>query len=321
MVWQWPQFLECSLIQTGRQLYTLENALHLLTLELPDQAQELFEQPLKKAKFTCFPDLPAEIRLIIWKYLLPSRRIVNIAAYHRHWSEEPEPWERRHRYARLPITLSINHESRNFTLGLYHVFFQHKTPYLRTRGGIVVPSERALCINPKIDHLQLDWGQICCVKGTFGEIYNEAPECFDAIRNLEIQKFDLWWWANWRSHNDGIAIVDLLEMSKKTSGRGILAYFKNLKSLHLISDRRSRHYSGEDLSDMQTLTKKRLSVFYTQAMEIPEDKKGWIGMKSKPEIIFHDWRRKETRSDEAYLNEKRVPDMDDDKEDEKALFF
>ncbi|KAI1139497.1 hypothetical protein F5Y05DRAFT_324728 [Hypoxylon sp. FL0543] len=89
-------------------------------------------------KFTCFPNLPAELRLKIWEYLL-TPRIVAIACLDAEApppDEEPEePWTsfpelEVPRPPAVPVLLLINRETRALALKRYSPAFAWKVPYV-----------------------------------------------------------------------------------------------------------------------------------------------------------------------------------------------
>ncbi|KAH6715069.1 hypothetical protein BKA61DRAFT_574540 [Leptodontidium sp. MPI-SDFR-AT-0119] len=123
----WPSALKPKLsreiLDTATDPNTsIEDAIQtfeLLTLELPDSNQHLVEQNLGHPlmTFTCFPKLPLELRLIVWMYVLPGRRVVDLTT--RIVRRGP-----RRSLPGLPIGLFINQESRRQALKFYTIFTQ-----------------------------------------------------------------------------------------------------------------------------------------------------------------------------------------------------
>tara|TARA_R110002060_G_scaffold23182_1_gene31416 strand:- start:48 stop:449 length:402 start_codon:yes stop_codon:yes gene_type:complete len=104
-------------------------AFNLLS-HLPDFNEELFIQlgdPLDT--FACFPDLPAELRINIWRLSFPRDREVSIGLelIHHHAGVSMHPLakaaekQRNNAKAQLPATLFVNRESRSETLPNYMI--------------------------------------------------------------------------------------------------------------------------------------------------------------------------------------------------------
>jgi hypothetical protein len=130
--------------------------------------------------FAFFPKLPIELRLKIWRYTFPRGRYVDLDDYdgfpiyssiQTNGQLEKEPW--------LPITLSVNKESRQETLTHYIIVF------LR---GISPDQRMPLCYNPSLDAAFMD--KITPWQGrTFGSFFqleSEAPETFTGTKVLRV---------------------------------------------------------------------------------------------------------------------------------------
>jgi hypothetical protein len=78
--------------------------------------------------FTCFPALPAELRLLTWEYLIQPR-IVVVAYFNprREYLERAQLW-RQPRKPAIPALLHVNHESRALALRHYEQAFFWKYP-------------------------------------------------------------------------------------------------------------------------------------------------------------------------------------------------
>jgi hypothetical protein len=89
----------------------------LLTFEMADPEQDLsVQQPGYGATtFTCFPKLPLELRLMIWRAVFPRGRMVEIEAQLNSFDYDGPP---------VPSTLMINQESRKETLRHYLLYYQ-----------------------------------------------------------------------------------------------------------------------------------------------------------------------------------------------------
>lgn len=112
-------------------------------------------------QFHLFPQLPLEIRLIIWRETFPRQRQL-ILMNHIHGtmlrSTHPSGKEPSIRYQVVPppFALQINHESRQEVLAHYHP--------LSTSCAVNQPprSQEAILFNPKRDSIYLSWDE--CVK-------------------------------------------------------------------------------------------------------------------------------------------------------------
>ncbi|KAE8444123.1 hypothetical protein EG329_000905 [Mollisiaceae sp. DMI_Dod_QoI] len=299
--------------------YTIEEAtrcLGLLNLELPDASQELVEQELhpRRSTFTCFLRLPSELRLAVWKLLLPGRRLTKLVYYGTLWDEDADveitivPWELRPRDPKLPVTLFVNQESRQYTQETYHIVFQQMTGHIKIRNGMIVPHERTLCLNPVLDQVCIDMAEIFDRHNCFQQSYDQEPHCFDSVRTLELRDFH---WLSFDHTMGGPELVDFFLFDDEwVKAGGILRHFRNLQSLHLIARRDLPHERIVRLAkgarkSMDDL----LTTWYTHMMdasEVQEYSGGVRIMNSAPKIFFHNWRRIEARTDEAYLNDARI---------------
>ncbi|CZR60199.1 uncharacterized protein PAC_10095 [Phialocephala subalpina] len=275
--------------------YTPEEAtksLALLTFELPDPSQSLAVQSLSSQSATIFhrfSELPFEIRTIIFKLCLPGRRVHNLAPYSLAACDPQCPgcnkdWDFRPRGPSPPVTLSINQESRNITLEKYFVIFQKDTGYVKMDNrGNVVEHERALIINPEIDHVWVEFRHLLDDKDRFKEAYEQAVECFEKIQSLELRNFS---WCQ-VIHPDTLG--QLVQRFESCDG-GILKYFEELEELRLVAT--NKHPKEEMEAAIEAI---RDGVEY----EMMSDFFGQVG-RSYPEIIFYAWRGIRVRSDEEY---------------------
>ncbi len=119
--------------------------LALLKLELPDPEEEITVQKSGRGPeiFRRFPSFPIELRLQIWKYCFPRGELVYAHEARRCWSRGLTP---------MPITLSINQESRSETLANYIIIFpKHKTWWQHRH--LFKQNPKPLCFNPLRDRL------------------------------------------------------------------------------------------------------------------------------------------------------------------------
>jgi hypothetical protein len=133
--------------------------LGLLSLELPDPEQHLYSQGDPPA-FACFPKLPIELRLIIWRFIFPTPRKVNISLGQ---VGEPNVYccrDRRSKKMRshtnqpLPMGLFICRESRKETLKCYCVYLPREIIYSAPYKSDDSPF-KPICFSPTRDELFL----------------------------------------------------------------------------------------------------------------------------------------------------------------------
>ncbi|KAE8444122.1 hypothetical protein EG329_000904 [Mollisiaceae sp. DMI_Dod_QoI] len=176
----------------------------------------------------------------------------------------------------------------------YHVVFQKETGYVKTQyGDLVVPHERPLFINPHLDHVWVDFAHLFDPNNRFATIYDQAPECFDAIKFLELRNF------RWQGWTDPLICQTLKEWFWDCGG-GILNNFKNLDELHIIEE------VGSDAGDLVAMIDDvRNTLEYDVLL-------GWYdstdNVNTCPEINFHNWRRLEARTDDDYYEEAIIVD-------------
>ncbi|KAK0099471.1 hypothetical protein ONS96_008308 [Cadophora gregata f. sp. sojae] len=167
---------------------------------LPDFNEELFIQlgePLDT--FTCFPNLPTELRIKIWHLSFPRGREFSIAlelihhhaGYSIHKLGKAAETKCNNAKAQLPATLFVNRESRRETLSNYVIilpedFLGHKVKFGGDYGG-----SPPLCFNP---HLGTPYVTLPSLKhimsrewfGYLGEAY---PELLDMIKHLKVREW------------------------------------------------------------------------------------------------------------------------------------
>jgi hypothetical protein len=108
------------------------------------------------AKFTLFPKLPIELRLMIWQAAFPRVQPFNLNVLDNyressHWLDGKmhiKEWNTQHNTP-LPITLQVSQESRVETLKHYTIFFPRDIEILKHSGMV----NRPLCLNPDKDHV------------------------------------------------------------------------------------------------------------------------------------------------------------------------
>jgi hypothetical protein len=176
-----------------------------LLLELPDTYQELAVQTLYY-DFHCFPELPLELRLHIWRCIFPNPRDVRLCY------EDKEPLLSAAVLLFPPITSRINTESRDETWLYYHMLWPHKdSPWYESRN-------QRLCIDPKRDFIYFCL-QLCWPKYSLYWAVEQHPEFLTKVQHLRMYQ------GHVRPENEELDLGEL--------GRRFLPSFTGLKSLTL----------------------------------------------------------------------------------------
>lgn len=229
---------------------------------------------------------------MIWKLCLPGRSTIDLAPYSLAACDPECPgcnkdWDFRPRGPPPPITLSINQESRTLTLEKYFIIFQKDTGYVKidTRGNFV-STERALIINPELDHVWVNFGHLFDHTDRFASTYEQAVGCFEKIQSLEVRNFS---WCQ-VVHPDTLGL--LVEQFERSDG-GIFKYFEELEELRLVATNRHPRCEMEAAVEM---------IREGMEYEMMSDFFGQVG-RSYPEVYFHSWRGIRVRTDEEYQEE------------------
>lgn len=176
-----------------------QKARSLSTGELPEHLNFKY---LKK--FILFPKLPVEVRLMIWRLAFPPPRRIDISErYPYYWWHSETPSDvvippsclrnknDPHNEDNLPVTLSVNRESRQETLKHYDVVpirnprpSPHRCP--PGSGKLRVP----LCVRNGVDGDTLAFFPRIMKKGEdeqwLNHIQTHAPKLLSSVENLEI---------------------------------------------------------------------------------------------------------------------------------------
>ncbi|KAL5319349.1 hypothetical protein ACEPPN_012400 [Leptodophora sp. 'Broadleaf-Isolate-01'] len=257
-------------------LELLTITLNLLSLELPDPEQRIAEQELGQAleNFTGFPRLPCEIRLMIWKQTLPGRRVVALLP---RWTPQQD------QISTLPITLYINSESRSFTKRHYGVFFQRDQVFFK--GWF----RRVFAIDPSVDLLCVNWRSLRMSRN-LPDIYSQGPASFDKVRCIEIEQIYSSGMA-WGVSDNSFHFLN----NRQRMDMWLYRTFKGLQQVHFVSPK-DGSFNGPEVKE------------YCEMISKTRD--GESDSKSKKdslEIILHDFRRRQIRSDYDHLHEAAVP--------------
>jgi len=97
--------------------------------EIVDPSRELFPQPAELT-FTCFPELPDELQLIIWRFTFPKSHKVFLGDISK--KKESRSNVRRYRYKNFPVGLHVCHISQEETLKYYNIY---AWPFLTRKDG------------------------------------------------------------------------------------------------------------------------------------------------------------------------------------------
>ncbi|KUJ06791.1 uncharacterized protein LY89DRAFT_743429 [Mollisia scopiformis] len=103
-------------------------------------------------EFTCFPELPAELRLMIWRLTFPKERKVGLLMMTFTSTKKRKSLHSKQLNEPLPVSLHINHESRIETLTHYQIFYRSDVGDIEP---LAEPYDRPLCVNTTLDTLVL----------------------------------------------------------------------------------------------------------------------------------------------------------------------
>jgi hypothetical protein len=128
--------------ETSSELYDLP--------ALPNKAPCFAQTEQEVDSFTLFPKLPIELRLKIWRYTFPRGRYINLDdhdefALYSSYQPTDHATDELKKEPLLPVTLSVNKESREETLKHYIIAFLE----LLCTGGIF--RQRTFCYNMSLD--------------------------------------------------------------------------------------------------------------------------------------------------------------------------
>jgi hypothetical protein len=141
--------------ESTSSLAEAESALTLLA-ELPDRKQELFIQLGDDLDvFHPFPDLPMELRLMVWRFVRPRpRKVIINPSFPFNFEDLESPIRRialSQRYNAFPAILYVNSESRREALQSYIA----QEGKMDERYGTFTST----CFDPSRDQIQIQWTQ------------------------------------------------------------------------------------------------------------------------------------------------------------------
>ncbi|KAL2067702.1 hypothetical protein VTL71DRAFT_15798 [Oculimacula yallundae] len=139
-----------------------------MALELPDPCQHLFTQQLHS--FSLFNKLPQEIRLMIWRFLLPKGRRV--------WLARKKTIRARLQRLKIPIGLWINRECR-FETSTYYKAIQHTITPATAADTLVLPDH---CMGENNSGRA---SQLC-------DLIHENAKALSLVKGIEIKVNPAW---------------------------------------------------------------------------------------------------------------------------------
>jgi hypothetical protein len=171
----------------------LNESLFFLTFELPDRDQDLY-LGRSATEFTCFPQLPIELRLMIWRAAFRGPKLVPLISQ---WYSHSTTYRPQH-----PSTLHVSRESRLETLNYYLVFFLQVEECIDLDNGEYGPDgqlisyniawrsrslPRVTCLNTRVDTLVMNLHH-CCEKAVIPELrlFAQRAEQYPAITRLAL---------------------------------------------------------------------------------------------------------------------------------------
>ncbi|ROV97682.1 hypothetical protein VMCG_07394 [Cytospora schulzeri] len=106
---------------------------HYVTPAEQEQHHQTTTQGAAPATFTCFGDLPIELRLKIWEHLLQPRIVIAACFDEECVPEKRAQLARRARCPPAPVLLHISHETRELALKHYELAFAWRIPSMLAR--------------------------------------------------------------------------------------------------------------------------------------------------------------------------------------------
>lgn len=202
--------------------------LEILCLELPDPDLLLFEQRL--GSFTCFPDLPIELRTIIWRFSFPRGRKVHVKNPENNrlnTRDNPNTLSFKSRH-QAPSTFRVNCESRTVSLKYYRVLLQN-----------IHDTRRRIYFHPGLDTIFLPDVYPVEQGHLFLRMSPKLCATFGQIQSLQMHHM---WWSRYRTAalgpiGDNMMDRELFEGFTVKDIRNVFypGHFKNLHELHLIA--------------------------------------------------------------------------------------
>jgi hypothetical protein len=222
------------------------NNLAVLLLELPDPDLELsFQAP---STFTCFPQLPTELRLKIWRLTFPKLTYF--------WEQRTLFYRWALRMPQPPASASINYESREETLKHYTLLLRteiilyehHKGCYRRYRR-----LEGSFCVgtdNQRVRTVYWNPTRETMISTFYHSIYQSQIEMYPEVRPAitSVRKLQLLvrWWI--------ISTAELI-MGNEAKGNGLYDFLELLE-LQLI-----RSSGFEQFTDARRVNEDNIQEF------------------------------------------------------------
>jgi hypothetical protein len=214
-------------------------------------------RPPRFFTFTLFSQLPKEIRIEIWHLLFPMKRYIHLASL-KTWSDV-QPRQKRNKKIReaqrakhdqctspicahLPITLSINHESRTETLVYYQFFLREVVFYGYRYGYRKMPTVIQLVYfrpgfelgNQVNDILYLTMSDLINGKS----LHHKNKHQREVLRGLK--SLQIWWFP----------LVNY-DRSGAMGGLSFLVAFSSLKEIQIVLDGSKEWYDSNGIRCFQ----------------------------------------------------------------------
>ncbi|KAK0101133.1 hypothetical protein ONS95_012886 [Cadophora gregata] len=244
-----------------------------------------------------YNELPTELKIMIWEYCLPGRRLIQFSVPLRrlrignHAGDPP-----------LPTALHICRLSRETTLKEYRLVYEHHIPYYETYRSVngkkllslfPVARHRPICFSPKIDQFCIDASEMYDYQNDteLQKVLEEFPGCLDDIQVLEVRHVT--WGAS-------PGVPDM--RTYQSVEYGVLNHFRNLKELHMISAEKQQPCGSRQSLMVTRRAHASFMKWYEKARDLdPEGSK-----RSVPKVSFHCYREKRVMSDDDRRHWKKL---------------
>lgn len=141
--------------------------------------EALFESPKQKYdKFTLFPNLPPELRIMVWRHTFPKPRIIFLDhVCNTKTRLEIQQTLGIENFQMFPTTLHVSKESRGETLKMYHVVYSRW-------------ARHTLCFDPVRDFVSISFVMLQAISHSLREYFLEID--FERAYLKSIRSLDIW---------------------------------------------------------------------------------------------------------------------------------